>query len=118
MNPGSQTKNRRAVSVQVRGRPRSSKSTSLEAEVAAGAGEGRGEWLLTGRVSFQDDGWNILEPHHGGRCCTGNLFNTTELHTFTEKAMATHSSVLAGRIPGTVEPGGLPSMGSHRVGHD
>jgi len=32
--------------------------------------------------------------------------------------MATHSSVLAWRIPGTVEPGGLPSLGSHRVGHD
>ena len=31
--------------------------------------------------------------------------------------MATHSSVLAWRIPGTGEPGGLPSMGSHRVGH-
>ena len=36
----------------------------------------------------------------------------------SEKAMATQSSVLAWRIPGTVEPGGLPSMGSHRVGHD
>ena len=35
-----------------------------------------------------------------------------------EKEMATHSSVLALRIPGTGEPGGLPSMGSHRVGHD
>ena len=35
-----------------------------------------------------------------------------------EKEMATHSSVLAWRIPGTVEPGGLPSMGSHRVRHD
>ena len=32
--------------------------------------------------------------------------------------MATHSSVLAWRIPGMEEPGGLPSMGSHRVGHD
>ena len=32
--------------------------------------------------------------------------------------MAGHSSVLAWRIPGTGEPGGLPSMGSHRVGHD
>ena len=32
--------------------------------------------------------------------------------------MATHSSDLAWRIPGTGEPGGLPSMGSHRVGHD
>ena len=35
-----------------------------------------------------------------------------------EKEMATHSSVLAWRIPRTAEPGGLPSMGSHRVGHD
>ena len=35
-----------------------------------------------------------------------------------EKAMATHFSVLAWRIPGTAEPGGLPSMGLHRVGHD
>ena len=35
-----------------------------------------------------------------------------------EKEMATHSSVLAWRTPGTVEPGGLPSLGSHRVGHD
>ena len=35
-----------------------------------------------------------------------------------EKAMATHSSVLAWRIPGTGDPGGLPSMGSHRIGHD
>ena len=35
-----------------------------------------------------------------------------------EKEMATHSSVVAWRIPGTGEPGGLPSMGSHRVGHD
>ena len=35
-----------------------------------------------------------------------------------EKEMATHSSVLAWRIPGIPEPGGLPSVGSHRVGHD
>ena len=38
-------------------------------------------------------------------------------HTL-EKEMAPHSSVLAWRIPGTGEPGGLPSMGLHRVGHD
>ena len=50
----------------------------------------------------------------------------TRLSSFTftfhfhalEKEMATHSSVLAWRIPETGEPGGLPSMGSHRVGHD
>jgi len=35
-----------------------------------------------------------------------------------EKEMATHSCILAWRIPGTEEPSGLPSMGSHRVGHD
>ena len=35
-----------------------------------------------------------------------------------EKEMPTHSSVLVWRIPGTGEPGGLPSMGSHRFGHD
>ena len=46
--------------------------------------------------------------------------DTTErLHFHAlEKEMATHSSVLAWRIPGMGEPGGLPSMGSHRVGHD
>ena len=50
----------------------------------------------------------------------------TQLSEFTftfhfyalEKEMATHSSVLAWRIPGTGEPGGLPSMGLHRVRHD
>ena len=35
-----------------------------------------------------------------------------------EKEMATHSGVLAWKTPGTGEPGGLPSMGLHRVGHD
>ena len=44
------------------------------------------------------------------------LLATSKL--WLEKEMATHSSVLAWRIPGTVEPGGLPSMGSHRVGYD
>ena len=42
---------------------------------------------------------------------------TFHFHTL-EKEMATHSSVLTWRIPGTGEPGGLPSMGSHRVGHN
>ena len=42
---------------------------------------------------------------------------TFHLHAL-EKEMATHSSVLTWRIPGMGEPGGLPSMGSHRVGHN
>ena len=56
----------------------------------------------------------------------GSLKSQTPLSDFTftfrfhalEKEMATHSSVLAWRIPGTGEPGWLPSMGSHRVGHN
>ena len=50
--------------------------------------------------------------------------DTTEKFTFTfhsyalEKKMATHSIILAWRMPGTEEPGGLPSIGSHRFGHD
>ena len=44
---------------------------------------------------------------------------TFTFHSYAlEKEMATHSSVLAWRIPGTAESSGLPSMGSHRVGHD
>ena len=40
------------------------------------------------------------------------------IYTKLEKEMATHSSILAWRIPWTEEPGGLQSMGLHRVGHD
>jgi len=46
------------------------------------------------------------------RCILGQLVS------LLEKEMATHSSNLAWRVPWTEEPGGLPSMGSHRVGHD
>ena len=67
---------------------------------------------------------------HGQRslegCSPWGRYSRTQLSDFTltfhfhasEKEMATHSSVLAWRIPGTGEPGGLPSMGSHRVRHD
>ena len=59
-----------------------------------------------------------------GACCVKEGFSggsngkKPACNVGAEKAMATHSSVLAWRIPGTAEPGGLPSMGSHRVGHD
>ena len=74
--------------------------------------------------------YSCLEnPMDGGACWAavhGVAKSQTRLSDFTstfhfpalEKEMATHSSVLAWRIPGTGEPGGLPSMGSHRVGHD
>ena len=42
----------------------------------------------------------------------------SSLRQYMEKAMATHSGTLAWKIPWTAEPGGLPSMGSHRVRHD
>ena len=45
-------------------------------------------------------------------------FYTVLINCQKEKEMATHFSILAWRVPGTEEPGGLPSMGSHRVGHN
>ena len=48
---------------------------------------------------------------------TSLSFFTFHFHAL-EKEMTTHSSVLAWRIPGTAGPGGLPSVGLHRVGHD
>ena len=72
---------------------------------------GRKESDTTERLHFhfQDDASLHL-------CCTRHSF-TLHFHAL-EKEMATHSSVLAWRIPGTREPGGLLSMGSHGVGHD
>ena len=52
-----------------------------------------------------------------GRIRLSDLAFTFHFHAL-EKAVATQSSVLAWRIPGMVEPGGLPSMGLHGVGHD
>ena len=52
-----------------------------------------------------------------GRTRLNDFTFTFHFHAL-EKEMETHSSVLAWRIPGMAEPGGLPSMGSHRVGHD
>ena len=64
----------------------------------------------------------LENPRDGEGCSPGGLeeLDTAErLHFHAlEKEMATHSSVLAWRIPGTGEPSGLPSMGSHRVRHD
>ena len=74
--------------------------------------------------------YSCLEnPRDGGAwwaAVHGVAKSQTRLSDFTftfhfhalEKEMATHSSVLAWRIPGAWEPGGLPSMGSHRVRHD
>ena len=51
------------------------------------------------------------------KVCGNSVHALSHFHAL-EKEMATHCSVLAWRIPGMGEPGGLPSMGSHRVGHN
>ena len=65
---------------------------------------------------------SITPPHiHQILVLYGDYFNYkiyVSQYIWLEKDMATHSSVLAWRIPGMGEPGGLPSMGSHRVRHD
>ena len=70
-------------------------------------GESQGWWGLVGCCLWGRTELDMTEQLH---------FHFS-LHAL-EKEMATHSSVLAWRIPGTGEPGRLPSMGSHRVGHD
>ena len=81
---------------------------------------------------FREGNGNPLQyspgKSHGRRtllgCSPWGPYEWLSVFTFTfhfhalEKEMATHSSVLAWRIPGTAEPGGLPSMGSHRVSHN
>ena len=71
--------------------------------------------------------WEIVEDRGTGHAAVhGVAKSQTRLSDFTftfhfhslEKEMATHSSILAWRIPGTEEPVGLPSLGSRRVGHD
>ena len=61
--------------------------------------------------------WAAVHEVTKSRTRLRDLIFTFHFHA-QEKAMATHSSVLAWRIPGTGEPGGLPSMGSHTVRHD
>ena len=66
------------------------------------------------------DGGTLWAAVHGVAKSWTRLSNFTFTFHFhaLEKEMATHSSVLAWRIPGTGEPVGLPSVGSHRVRHD
>ena len=88
--------------------------------VAKGGGEGNGTPLQYSRLENPMDGGAWKAAVHGvaeGRTRLSH-FTLTFYFRALEKEMATHSSVLAWRIPGTGEPGRLPSMGLHRVGHD
>ena len=83
-------------------------------------GEGNGTPLQYSCLENPMDGgtwWAAVLGVAKSRTQLSDFTFTFHFHTL-EKEMATHSSVLAWRIPGTGEPGGLPSMGSHRVGHD
>ena len=83
-------------------------------------GEGDGTPLLYSCLENPMDGGAWWAVVHGVAKSWTRLSDFTFTFHFhaLEKEMATHSSVLAWRIPGMGEPGGLPSMGSHRVGHD
>ena len=83
-------------------------------------GEGNGTPLQYSCLENPMDGRAWKAAVHGvaeGRTRLSDFTFSFHFHAL-EKEMATHSSVLAWRIPGAGEPGGLPSMRSHRVGHD
>ena len=83
-------------------------------------GEGNGTLLQYSCLENPMDGGAWWAAVHGvtkSRTQLSDFTFTFHFHAL-EKEMATHSSVLAWRVPGTGEPGGLPSMGSHRAGHN
>ena len=83
-------------------------------------GEGNGTPRQYSCLENPMDGGAWWAAVHGvtrSRTLLSDFTFTFHFHTL-EKQMATHSSALVWRIPGTGEPGGLLSMGSHRVGHD
>ena len=83
-------------------------------------GEGNGTPLQHSCLANPMDGGAWLAAVHGvakSRTRLSDFPFTFHFHPSAEE-MTTHSSVLAWRIPGTAEPGGLPSLGSHRVGHN
>ena len=84
------------------------------------AGEGNGAPLQYSCLENPMDGGAWGAAVHGVAKSQTRLSDFTFTFHFPalEEEVAPHSSVLAWRIPGTGEPGGLPSMGSHRVGHD
>ena len=88
--------------------------------IVSSSGEGSGTPLQYSCLENPMDGgawWAVVHGVPEGRTRLSNFTFTFHFHAL-EKEMATHSSVLAWRIPGMGEPGGLPSLGLHRVGHD
>ena len=95
-------------------------SMLIWANYITGIGEGNGTPLQYSCLENHTDGGAWSAAVHGiarSRTRLSDFTFTFHFHAL-EKEMATHSSVLAWSIPGMGEPGGLPSLGSHRVGHD
>ena len=83
-------------------------------------GEGNGNPLQYSCLENPMDGgawWAAVHGVAGSQTWLSDFTFTFHFHSL-EREMATHSGVLAWRIPGTVEPGWLPSVGSHGVGHE
>ena len=95
-------------------------SEELCGRVVPEIGEGNGTPLQYSCLENPMDGRAWWAAVHGVAKSQTRLSDTTFTFHFhaLEKKMATHSSVVAWRVPGMGEPGGLPSMGSYRVGHD
>ena len=95
-------------------------SYTLYTTLYVGNGEGNGTPLQYSCLENPMDGgawWAAIPGVAGSQTWLSDFTFTFHFHAL-EKEMATHSSVLAWRIPGMGEPGGLPSMGSHKVRHD
>ena len=94
--------------------------TSIFSKSIHRIGEGNGTPLQYSCLENPKDRgawWAAVHGVADSRTRLSDFTFTFHFHAL-EKEMATHSSVLAWRIPGTGEPGGLSSLGSHRVGHD
>ena len=99
---------------------RSQKIPGVTGTLSLRFGEGNGTPLQYSCLENPMDGgvwWAAVHGIAEGRTRLRDFIFTFHFHAL-EKEMAAHSSVLAWRVPGTGEPGGLPSLGSHRVGHD
>ena len=95
-------------------------SNSISMEYRTLIGEGNDNPLQFSCLENPMDGGAWWAAVHGVAKSWARLSDFTFTFHFhaLEKEMATHSSILAWSSPGTEEPGGLPSVGSHRVGHD
>ena len=92
----------------------------ISSTLLAMCGEGNGTPLQYSCLENPMDGGAWWAAVHGvakSRTRLSDFTFTFHFHAL-EKKMATHSSILAWRVPGMGEPGGLPSLGLHRVGHD